>query len=100
MDPEINMSVLSWAVIHNHAKVVQSLLERGAKFNHCDKLGMTPLLYAASIDHGDTTVIDLLIAAGADVAAKNDKGQTALDLAQQYKHPLLAARLAKRTAGP
>ncbi|HEY3134419.1 MAG TPA: ankyrin repeat domain-containing protein, partial [Blastocatellia bacterium] len=42
------ISMLSWATIANQGRVVQALLARGAKVNHVDKFGMTPLLYAAS----------------------------------------------------
>jgi ankyrin repeat protein len=47
---------------------------------------MTPLLYAASVDFGDTAVLEKLLAAGADLKAKNKQGQTALDLARSYNH--------------
>jgi ankyrin repeat protein len=62
--------------------------------NHVDKFGMTPLLYAASIDFGDTAMMEKLIAAGADLMAKNKQGLTALDLARNYNHARMAAPLA------
>ena len=79
---------------------LQALIAHGAKVNFVDKLGMTPLLYAASLDCGDTAVIEKLIAAGADLGAKSKEGLTALDLAQKYHHPkmtsLLSAKVASR----
>jgi ankyrin repeat protein len=47
---------------------------------------MTPLLYAASIDFGDAEMIELLLKSGARPDARTREGQTALDLARQYKH--------------
>ena len=91
------ISVLSWATIGNNAGMVKSLLARGAQVNHVDNFGMTPLLYAASIDFGDTAVMEKLIAAGADVSAKNKGGLTALDLAKSYRHQAMANLLAGKT---
>ena len=91
------ISLLSWASIANNVRLVQSLLARGAQVNHVDNLGMTPLLYGASIDFGDTAVLEKLIAAGADVSAKNKEGLTALDLAKSYRHQAMANLLAGKT---
>ena len=91
-------SVLAWAAINNHAGTVEALLRRGAKVNHVDSRGMSPLLYAASIDYGDTFVIEKLIAAGADLKAKNKDGLTALDLAKNYRHEMIADLLARKIA--
>ena len=59
---------------------------------------MTPLLYAASIDLGDTEVLETLIAAGADLKVKNKQGQTAADLARGYKHVAMTSLLASKAA--
>jgi ankyrin repeat protein len=53
-------------------------------------------MYAASIDYGDTAVMEQLIAAGADVGAKNKEGLTALELARNYNHSALASLLARK----
>ncbi len=91
-------SALSWAALCNHVGTIQVLLARGAQINYVDKLGMTSLLYAASIDYGDTAVLEKLIAGGADLKAKNKQGQTALDLAKNYRHTRMASLLSERTA--
>jgi ankyrin repeat protein len=92
------ISVLGSAVIGNHAATIDVLLKRGAKVNHVDNLGMTPLLYAASIDFGETVVLEKLIAAGADLNAKTKEGLTALDLAKSYRHETMANLLSHKRA--
>ncbi len=84
---------LARAVINNHADTLKLLLAKGAKVNRVDDLGMTPLLYAASVSFGDTTVVEMLLAAGADQKVKDKKGRTALDLARIYKHTATEAVL-------
>ena len=91
------ISVLGWATIANNVGAVQLLLARGAQVNHVDNFGMTPLLYGASVDFGDTAVMEKLIAAGGDVSAKNKEGLTALDLAKNYRHQALTNLLAGKT---
>jgi len=80
------------------ALLLQMLLARGAKLDSVDRFGMTPLLYAASINHGDTSVMEKLIAAGADTSVKTKEGLTALDLAKRYDHEDLAKVLAVKMA--
>ena len=65
----------------------------GADVNHVDKKGMTPLLHSASIDFGDSAIIELLIQSGAHIDARNREGLTALDLARKYNHTHLIASL-------
>ncbi len=54
---------------------------------------MTPLLYAASIDYGDTAMVEALLAAGADRNAKDERGRTARELAEAYGHTSIAKAL-------
>jgi ankyrin repeat protein len=68
-------------------------LQHGADINHVDKKGMTPLLYAASLDFSDGSMIDLLLHSGANPGARTKEGLSALDLARQYQHTQLLARL-------
>jgi ankyrin repeat protein len=91
------ISVLQWATLTNQVEVLDSLLARGAKVNHVDSYGMTPLLYAASIDFGDTEIMRMLIAAGADLNVKNKQGQTAVELARTYRHQSMAEVLAAKS---
>ena len=94
-DPD-GISLLSWAAISNRLEMARLLIQRGADVNHLDKNGMTPLLYAASIDFGDTAMIDLLLKSGAKPDARTKEGLTALDLARKYKHSHLVAGLAAK----
>jgi ankyrin repeat protein len=61
--------------------------------NAVDKNGMTPLLYAASIDYGDSAMIELSLKSGAKKHAKTPHGLTALDLAHKYEHAHLVRSL-------
>ncbi|MEN3332906.1 MAG: hypothetical protein V7641_2271 [Blastocatellia bacterium] len=92
------LSLLAWATISNRPGTVQALLARGAQVNTVDNYGMTPLLYAASIDFGDTEMLEKLIAAGADLKARNKQGLTAVDLARSYNHATMASLLTSKAA--
>ena len=80
------ITALSWAAIGNDVEVAKLLISRGAMVNHVDKKGMTPLMYAASIDFGDSTMVDLLLKAGANPIVKSKEGRTAGELAKAYHH--------------
>jgi ankyrin repeat protein len=88
------ITILSWATIANRVDMARLLIGRGADVNHVDKKGMTPLLYAASIDFGDSAMVDLLLRSSARRDVRTKEGQTALDLARQYKHIHLLPSLA------
>src|SRR5262249_21624729 len=54
--------------------------------------------HAASIDFGDTAVMEKLLAAGADLKTKNKQGLTALDLARNYNHANMVSLLTGKIA--
>ena len=87
------ITALGWAAIGNKPDIARLLIERGADVNHVDKKGMTPLLYAASIDFGDSTMIDLLLKSGANPAAQTKERLTAAELVRKYNHSHLAKRI-------
>ena len=87
------LTLLDWAVIGNRVEMARLLIERGADVNHVDKYGMTPLLYAASIDFGDSRMVDLLLKSGARPGASTKEGFTALALARKYNHRSLIPAL-------
>ena len=80
-------TLLDTAVIANRIDAARLLIARGANVNAVDKNGMTPLLYAASVDYGDCAMIDLLLKSGAKEKSK------ALDLAVKYEHKHLLKSL-------
>jgi ankyrin repeat protein len=81
------------AVLGDQVEMAKFLIAKGAGVNHVDGNGMTPLLYAASIDFGSPAMIDMLLKAGARTDMKTKEGKTALDLARQYQHTHLIPSL-------
>jgi ankyrin repeat protein len=88
-------SGLETAVLNNNMELVRLFLSRGADVNEVDGAGYTALLLAASIDFGDTEILDLLLASGAKRDARNRSGETALDLARKYGHTRFMSSLTK-----
>jgi ankyrin repeat protein len=80
------ITMLGRAALNNEVGMARWLITRGANVNAVDKLGMTPLLWAASMDFGDPAMIELLLQSGARADARNRDGLTALDLARKYGH--------------
>ncbi len=89
------ITALGWAVLCNHPESARVLLKNGANVNHVDNYGMTPLLYAASVDFGDTAILETLLSAGADLDARDKQGRTALALVKAYNHKRAAALLTR-----
>jgi ankyrin repeat protein len=87
---------LERAVLANEVDIARVLIARGANVNHLGKNGMTPLLYAASIDYGNAAMIELLLKSGARPDAVTKEGLTSLDLAKKYGHSHLIASLQKQ----
>jgi len=87
------INLLHWATITNRARVIPVLVKAGVPLNATDEFGYTPLMYAASVDEGDTATLKALLAAGADRSIRNDEGRTALEQARRYKHTELADAL-------
>ena len=84
---------LERAVLANELEIAQLLIAHGANVNHAGQTGMTPLLYAASIDFGDSAMIDLLLKSGASAEAVTKEGLTALELARKYRNAHLLTSL-------
>ena len=63
-------------------EAVKGMIEAGTYINK-KSLGMTPLMYAARQNRVE--IVKLLIASGADLNAKSDKGYTALKYAKMSK---------------
>lgn len=83
-----NMTPLHWAclVVNENIIAVRALISRGTNVNLRSVSGQTPLHYA--VYYADYELMELLLKSGIDVNIKDNKGQTALDMAH--------ARRAKR----
>jgi ankyrin repeat protein len=83
------MTALDWAVISNQTETARRLLEAGAKIDHVDAFGYTPLLYAGTLDFGDSATAEMLLKHGANPRIKNKEGNTALAEAKRHHYPEL-----------
>ena len=86
-------NLLHWAVITHRPAVIPALAKSGVGVNTVDGFGLTPLMYAATIDFGDAESVRELLKAGADRTIKDFDGRTAVEHARRYKHSGLAAAL-------
>ncbi|HRJ67817.1 MAG TPA: ankyrin repeat domain-containing protein [Alphaproteobacteria bacterium] len=79
-------TALMLAVREGHLSVVSFLLAHKASVNLADADGNTALMHAvtkASYNKNSQDIISLLLEHGADINAKNNKGETAEDLARK-----------------
>ncbi len=86
-------TALHWASHDGHDGVVRLLLEHGADGNAQDADGMTPLAWAAKVDHGNVLTLDALLDAGADPALPTAVGRTPLDWATRFANRAAESRL-------
>ncbi|HKH74707.1 MAG TPA: ankyrin repeat domain-containing protein [Vicinamibacterales bacterium] len=94
------ITMLGRSVLNNEVEMARALIARGANINVVDKLGMTPLLWVANVDFGDTAMLELLLKSGANRDARNKDGLTPLELARKYGHSTLIPLLEKASSTP
>ena len=94
------ITMLGRSVLNNEIEMARMLIARGANVNVVDKQGMTPLLWAANVDFGDTAMIELLLKSGARADARNKDGLTPLELARKHGHTTLIPVLQKSAQTP
>ena len=87
------VNLLHWATITNRAAVIPVLARAGVPVNAVDDNGFTPLMYAATVDVGDTDTLRALLASGADRRIKNDEKRTPIEQARHYKHAAIVDAL-------
>lgn len=103
---EDGMTALDTAAYNGNTAAVEALLAGGAWPNCVGASGggWTAIMCAASHVHEHVETTAALLAAGADPAATNDKGHSALDIALMRRHhviaELLREALAKRATEP
>ena len=72
---------------------IKALLSAGAHPDECDQRKLTPLMSAILTDNPKLPTIRQLIAAGADVNAKDQNGESVLDWALKYRNPEIVSML-------
>ena len=87
------INLIHWATITNRAAVIPVLIAAKAELNAMDEFGFTPLMYAATVDVGNTDAATALLKGGADRSLRNKDHRTALDQAREYKHSKLEEAL-------
>jgi ankyrin repeat protein len=70
------MTALHWAVHHDDAALIDSLLTAGANVGALNRYGVAPLAIAAL--NGNAAIVQRLLRAGADPNVKQPEGETAL----------------------
>jgi ankyrin repeat protein len=91
------INLLHWATITNRPAVIPLLVKAGVPLNDVDDFGYTPLMYAATIDFGDTAVLKELLKAGANKNIRNESRRTALEQARYLKHNSIAAEISSQS---
>jgi ankyrin repeat protein len=86
MTERSGINLLHWAAIADRPEVVAALSTAGASINAKDASGFTPLMYAATIDFGNTEIVKALLRAGADPSVRNNEGRNAREQAKYFHH--------------
>ena len=88
-------TALLLSIMQQDPQIALLLIEGGADVNRASAIGTTPLMECASLDQpaDAVAVATALLARGADPAARDDQGRTALDEAQDNDRKELAALL-------
>jgi ankyrin repeat protein len=82
-----HLTALMYAAPYGTPELLRTLIDAGAKVNARDIRDMTPLMLAVSSETQDPAVVRLLLEKGADVKAKSNLGETALDWARKFGNP-------------
>jgi ankyrin repeat protein len=79
---EDGWTALLYASAQGYPRILRSLLEKGAKPDIGNFLGMTPLMYGAR--YGNLEVCNIMLEYGANIDAQDDQGWTALTIATRF----------------
>lgn len=89
----LDMGPLSTAAPYCNQDLAHMLTSAGADANSSDIRGLTPLMLSVATEVATPAKVRSLIAAGAEVNAKDRNGETALDWAMKYGNPEVIAAL-------
>ena len=93
-----HLTALMFAAPYGTPELLRTLIDAGAKVNGRDIRDMTPLMLAVSSENQNPEVVRLLLEKRADVKAKSNLGETALDWARKFGNPEVV-RMLERAGG-
>lgn len=94
----VHLTPLMLAAPYGQLDTVSVLLKAGGRINDLDIRKMSSLTLAVATDHANPETVRQLIAAGADVNAKDQNGESVLDWAGKFRNPEIMAALEKAGA--
>jgi len=80
------VNLLHWATLTGRASIIPLLAKAGVPIDDKDKAGFTPLMYAATIDRGNTALLRALMIAGANPSVQSPEGLNAYEQADRFQH--------------
>jgi ankyrin repeat protein len=81
--------------IQQYPDLARLFFSRGADVNFEDNTVTHRCYSPLQLDYGDSPMLNLLLASGARIDARNKQGETALDLARKYGHKRFIESLTK-----
>jgi len=94
--PQMRSKVVFWAAANPDSRVLCWVLDRGGDSLADNSLGMTPLIVAATV--GNVSLVERLLAEGADPSVRDCDGDTALSLALERGHKKVVTALRRHAA--
>lgn len=89
----VHLSTLMFAAPYGSDETVAGLLKAGARVNEVDVRKMSPLMLSIATDYANPAIAKQLIAAGADVNAKDQNGESVLTWARKFRNPEILSLL-------
>ncbi len=92
------INLLHWATITNRTELIPVLLDAKVPLDDTDDNGFTALMYAATLDFGDTKTLEALLEAGADTSIRDFKNRAPLQQSRRLHHANIEAKLRAKGA--